>query len=456
MDRTTKMKILLCVPIVMIVLCYIGLLTRVDAGTLYLQDIQGNRDFLKPFTTEIELAEGCGDISDKNIFVTADGITRENVEEEHQWKENVGTWKGNPVYVEDHTSLASAKDAVVETEVKEGAYQQTIQRYDKGQVEFSIGVTSGTYHTMKIKPNFVIAPENGFEEHALEKENVIEYREEKNRDWSIKVSARTVLIGEDLYTAVLTKDIARGNSGIYRTNMQELNNTDVGESFEPSLFLEIPVDKQKAILGLEAAGENLALFTKEDNVLWLNLYNTKGELLARQSWDTGEQIDEFTISRTAWQEGTGFVMHTSKQIDENSFFVTKEVYVWVEGDTIKEVTFAQKDDAYMKRAVYKNLCLDISLERTVPKSWNPFYKQYNNTPGDYIFTVYDANGIVYQGRLVTDWNDDFYQCYGDFYTADDTVLTIAEQAKQHISQEEAYRHRVRLVWEMKIKGNLEY
>lgn len=146
---------------------------------------------------------------------------------------------------------------------------------------------------------------------------------------------------------------------------------------------------------------------------------------------------------------------TSQQKEEAVYEITKEILFWVEGNTIQQPQINIKSNGDIN-AIYKNYCLSVSTEYAMPEHWKPFYAQLNNPPLDYIFTVYDENGVVYQGKLVTDWKDDYHKYYGNFYTIENG-RTIAEQNENHsIIQTPMYNiASVRLVYDVTIKGDLE-
>ncbi len=454
MQKTTKIKLLLCVPMIVIVISYIGMRMLESHDHIYLEDIQGNRDFLQPFATQLLLTEQGDSLADEEITITADGITRSKrtKEDTRQYQKRIGVWEGNAVYVDEYIDRMPAKDAKVDREVKiDAKHTETIRKYDKARIEISLGITSSLYQDAEIKPDFVVAPQGGFEEYEQKTEHFTEYRQ-KAYDDAAQVRTKNVLLGETIYTAILTNRAVKGNSGIYQTNLQALSQTQVGDTFVSDLFLKIPVDEQTQILDLETAGEHLALFTREGNTIILRLYDTKGVLLEQKSWDMGERIDDVTISKTDWKAGTGFVMEVSQKIDENVFVVKKQIYLWVERGKIKEVTFAQNQSTAIQSAVYQDLRLDISTQYAVPESWLPIFAPYGNPPMDYIFTVYDANHMVYQGQLVTDWNDDYYQYYGRFFAYNNENGIYLSIKEQQNPPEKAYQEYIRMVTEIAIEG----
>lgn len=451
MQKTTKIKVLLCVPMIVIVVSYVGMRMMESHDHIYLEDIQGNRDFLQPFTTQLLLTEQGSDIADEQITITADGITRNKRAKEDAYKSQrcIGDWEGNAVCVDEYIDHIPAKDAKVEIDEK---HTERIRRYDKARIEISLNITSSLYKNAEIKPDFVVAPQGGFEEYERKAEHFTEYRQKAYEDEAEQVRTKNVLLGETIYTAILTNRAVKGNSGIYQTNLQALNQTEIGDTFLSELLLKIPVDEQTQILDLETAGEHLALFMREGNTIILRLYDTNGVLLEQKSWDMGERIDDVTISKTDWQTGTGFVMEVSQKIDENVFVVKKQIYLWVEGSKIKEVTFAQTNRKAIQSAVYQDLRLDISTQYTVPESWLPIFTPYGNPPMEYIFTVYDANHMVYQGQLVTDWNDDYYQYYGRFFAYNNQSGSCLSIKEQRNPPENIYQACIRKVSEIAIKG----
>ncbi len=457
MHRETKMKLLFGMPFVVIFGCYFGLLAKANDNTLYLQDIAGDRAFLKPFTVQMELY---GNTFHENILIDADGVTKEpfETEEEEVRMDAVGTWKDSTVYVYDDMFLVPTEDAIVTEEVYEGEYQTKLTKYDKAQVNIDFWVESKiSKDMMRIRPDVVFAKENLFEERETKIGNTKTELGINMTYFLDKVSTKTVLIGDDLYTMFMTGNIGKGTTGVYRTNMQDLCNTKTSASLAlvSTPFLEFAVDDKKCMLGLEAVGENLVLFRKDDTVVWMELYDTAGRLLQSQHWDTENSIDDFKIEKTVWKEGIGFQIHTFKQEDASAYENTKEILVWVEENTIQEPKIKQHEHTVIeKKAVYKNYCLAISTECDVPEVWKPFYIQYNNPPLAYILTVYDENDIVYQGKLVTDWKDDYYKCHGNFYTLD-FGRKITEQKENKIPIELISNQGVRLVWTLEILGDLQ-
>lgn len=456
MNRTTKMKLLFCVPILVILICYFVLLSKSNDNTLYLEDMAGNRDFLKPFAVNMELY---GNGFHENVVVKADGITREHIEkDENIGTDNAGIWRNGSVYVNDYPEFLPAKDAVVTEEKYTGEYNTTLTKYDKAQVDIEFWVNSElSKNMMHMKPDLVFMKEGRFVERVTQIDDNTRYYDTNLADFMRNFSTKSVVIGDNLYTVICTGNIAKGTTGIYRTNMQDLCNVKTSASTTQiaSPFLEISVDEQNSILGLEAVGENLALFRREGTVVWLELYDTAGNLLQNQHWDTENDIDDCKIQKTVWQEGTGFRILTSQQKEEAVYEITKEILFWVEGNTIQQPQINIKSNGDIN-AIYKNYCLSVSTEYAMPEHWKPFYAQLNNPPLDYIFTVYDENGVVYQGKLVTDWKDDYHKYYGNFYTIENG-RTIAEQNENHsIIQTPMYNiASVRLVYDVTIKGDLE-
>lgn len=455
-------------------------------GRIELIDVQGERNALHDFV----LQGTVGDDKHKISFRLEDGVVtptsfamESGVPTFYYDDFPVGKWEGYDLEIwGDSVEIFPAPDSSIQTseEIDEslledqwineryyddmGRLHGTTTTFEKGQIQISLDYCclenekkyDSTRNTLKrwnytFPTNLIYTPEKAMELVQLQSE-------EEEYDYEIRnytnTGIRTLSAWSDrkemYYITLSTNGDCSGSVGLYCVGPEK---GEIGKKYQLekhdapyATLAEIPVSKDRRILGLEDVGDGLLLILGEGDGVTMELYDYGGTLLDSYHTVTEERVDEIEVQQTIWDDGRGFYFEGSQQVEKDHYYVHYYEGIWVADGTITPVGTPQSFVGELV-AVGKDKVLTAEKGKRIDDF---VYVNLDKDLAYYTIAVYDVtedgkNECVYEGRLETDVDQDRLTGLSGCMTAESEKIA----ASQDVYYEDA---NIRSVWLLEVYG----
>ncbi|WP_313529644.1 hypothetical protein [Anaerotignum sp.] len=441
-----------------------------DKGVFYLEDIEGQREYLSLFPLEGVTGDGThafkfrledGELSAKFYPIGAEQVRNQFFAERAGVKglKKYSYDYYNSIFQSDINSYAdSAPSQDAALQKKEEVHQETVEKgyftiedFLKGEtiisdkIDVYLNLWGGENGgEARIKTGMTIQDKDYYYTRGY-RDNTENYATYSSFD-ELGMQTYCVKRGDAYYILVGSKRNCKGETSLYRIRddglkVPQVPYEDPGvysreERGEAEVLRSFPVDATNQVIGMFAVGENsLGIFRVENEALLFEIYDLEGNLKAQDLLleEQSQKIDQTEAEVTVWDDGSVsiyFKMYDVVEKEENS-------QVWeclidgiyqVDEKGLKRLKCFGESGGKLLSVCRNNLVLDVYME----------FNEEMKIPYNYNYDVYisitngDTGGVLYQGVFQTDYAEDSLKNFSAFNIAKNAIYLEEAMKTQYM------------------------
>lgn len=450
---------------------FIGGMTKLrDKGIFYLEDIEGQREYLSLFPLEGITGDGThaftfriedGDLSTRFYSMGSEQVRNLFFAERAGIK---GFQKYhydyyNSMFQNDMNSYAdSAPSHGASIQKKEGIHEEMIEKGYFAYDEFTAGETivadkidvylnfwglEGVGEA-RLRTGMTIQDKDYYYTRGY-RGNTENYAGYASFD-DLGMQSYCVRQGDAYYILVGSKSNCVGETSLYRIKEDglkapEAQYVDPGiyntaEYGDAQVLCSFPIDPSNQVLGMFGVGDNsLGIFRVENENLLFEIYDLEGNRKAQDllSREQSRKIDQTEAEVTVWDDGTVSIYFKMYDVVEKE----KNSQVWeclidgiyqVDEKGLKRLKCYGENGGKLLSACRNNLVLDVYMD----------FEEETKIPYNYNYDVYicitngDTGGVLYQGVFRTDYSEDSLKNLSGYNIAKNAVYLEEAMKTQYI------------------------